>query len=195
MKYRFRRIIWSFILWIALFVGINAWIILGSWNDVMHPDYEWYDVGLVLWASVTSDWLLSPILQTRVDKALQLYNDGTISKIIVSGYDKNSDHLEAISMADYLLASNVPDEDILIDGGWYDTLASIQRVELEFEINKVIIFTQRYHLWRSLWYARSSWLDAVWYAVDDHDFQWKDLGTSREILARIKAFGEVLLWT
>jgi len=45
-----------------------------------------------------------------------MYNAGNITKIIVSGYDKNSEHLEAISMADYLLASDVPDQDILIDG-------------------------------------------------------------------------------
>lgn len=195
MKYRFRRVVGAFVLWVTIFVAINARMILSSRNKIVTPDYQWYNVWLVLWASVTSDGLLSPILQTRVDKALEMYDAGKISKIIVSGYDKNSDHLEAISMADYLLASDVPDEDILIDWGWYDTLASIQRVNSEFDIDKVIVFTQRYHLWRSLYYAKSLWLDAVWYPVDEHDIQWRDLGTSREILARIKAFWEVLLWT
>ena len=195
MKYRFRRCVYTFILWVTILVGINARMVLSSWNQVISPDYSWYNVWLVLWASVTSDGLLSPILQKRVDKALDMYNAGNITKIIVSGYDKNSEHLEAISMADYLLASDVPDQDILIDGWWYDTLASIQRVDSEFDVDQIIVFTQRYHLWRSLYYARWSWLDAVWYAVDDHSFQPRDVGTSREILARIKAFWEVLLWT
>lgn len=168
-------------------------VVLTGWSDVMEPDYADYDVWLVLWASVTSDGLLSPVLQERVDAALWAYNDGIISKILVSWYDKNDDHLEAISMADYLLDSGVPDDDIWVDGNGYDTRASMIKAKQEFEVDRVIVFTQRYHLWRSMMYARASDMDAVWYAVDTHGLSLRDFGTTREILARVKSFVEVMI--
>jgi len=187
----FRRGFLAWVLLIWCMIGINAFVILTSWSRTVSPSYDGYEVWLVLWASVTSDGLLSPILQKRVDAALAAYKEGVIQAILVSGYD-SEDHLEAVSMSDYLLESGVSDDDILIDGWWYDTRASMQNAAQEFELDKVIVFTQRYHLWRSLWYARAADLDAVWYAVDTHPLSRQDFGTTREVFARIKSVVEVV---
>lgn len=180
---------------ILVFFSINAWIIFDSRNDV-HDDVAniaGYDVWLVLWASVRSDWSLSPILQQRVDAAISLYNKWYIRKIVVSWYDKDETYLEAMSMWGYMLSNSVEEWDVYVDSWWYDTLASVQRLRKNFDIDKIVIFTQRYHLWRSVFLAKNNNIDAVWFTVDDDMFSLSDIFTLREMLARVKAFVEIYI--
>jgi SanA protein len=198
MKYLMRRIVGLFILFVLAVVWVNAYVILWSWDAVVSPEYTEHTVGVILWASVRSDGSLSPILQQRVDGAIRAYTSGVIDRIIVSGYDKDAQYLEAMSMSDYLLDQGIADDDILVDSGGYDTLASMQRVhklleQQEKKTTNIVIFTQRYHLWRAIMLAREVWLDPMWYAVDPRALTWRDMGTSREILARIKGVFEVMM--
>lgn len=188
-----KRVRYSLLLLFWSVAFINAWVILSQWDDAGQDDFSWYDVWLVLWASVRSDWSLSPVLQQRVDAALQAYEAWVIHQIIVSWYDQRVWHQEAISMSDYLLWKWVNDADIIVDSGGYDTLASMERTYDEFQKEKVIIFTQRYHLWRALMLADISGLDALWFPVDLHDFRASDVFNVREVFARVKAFIEFVL--
>ena len=184
---------------ILTFVWANAWVIFDSRDNVVDVDIDIlssdeYVVGLVLGASVHKDGTLSPVLQQRVDAAIASYNAWHIQKLIVSGYDKDENYLEAMSMGEYLLSHSVREEHIVIDSGWYDTLASVQRVKSEFWVEKVIIFTQRYHLWRSVFLAKHNGVDAIGgvTASDDVGIDRNDFGTVREMFARVKAVGEVV---
>ncbi len=191
----FSRLFQLFLLLVIWFFWMNAWIVLDSRNEVQRTpgSYDWYTVWLVLWASVRSDGSLSPVLQQRVDAAISVYNAWKIQKIIVSWYDKDETYLEAMSMGEYMLSKSVREEDLVIDSWWYDTLASVQRAKNEFGVEKMIIFTQRYHLWRSVFLAKHSDVDAVWYSTDHHAYSVSDLWTLREMFARVKAFIEVML--
>ncbi len=136
---------------------------------------------------------MSPALRQRVDASLDAYNTWMIWKIVLSGYDKDDSYLEAMSMWEYVLSKSVKEEDIFLDRDWYDTLASMQWVFDFIDDPKIIIFTQRYHLRRSIFLARQSGLDAVWYSSQD-TFSMTDFWTFREIFARVKAFIEVYFW-
>ncbi len=174
-------------------VVANVWIIGSTWSRVTQTAPKSVTQWLVLWASVYRDGRLSPALQQRVDASLLAYNQRKIEKLIVSGYDKNDAYHEAMSMWEYLLSRSVDDKDIFIDSDGYDTLASMQGVSEHIEWNQILVFTQRYHLYRSLFLAKHSGLEARGSPTDQHSFSLKDFGTMREIWARVKAFVEVFL--
>src|SRR5680860_1313888 len=63
---------------------------------------------IVLGASVHSDGKLSPILQDRVDTALDLYNKGKVKRFLLSGDNRSDDYDEVSAMRNYLLDRCVP---------------------------------------------------------------------------------------
>lgn len=147
--------------------------------------------GIVLGASVTHDGQLSPLLQQRVDYSKWMLKDQNIRRLLVSGYDAGPEYQEATSIANYLLAQWVTDTSLMVDGLGLDTYDSLWRAKNVYHIDRLIIFTQSFHLPRSLYIARKLWIEAWWIAVDPEGVSsyWQEL--PREFFARIKAFFEV----
>lgn len=149
-------------------------------------------VWVVLGASVSSTGKLSPAVQQRVDKVYELYIQGIISKILISGYDQDENYLEATSMRFYLTTLGVPRNDMLVDHDGYDTLASIQDIK-DYGISQAIVVSQQYHLYRAMFYTDYLDDDVLYIAIsaDYNPTRRQKYANSREILARVKAFIEM----
>ena len=63
-------------------------------------------------------------------------------------------------MRDYLLSSNIDSRDIFLDHAGFNTYDSIYRAKYIFEAKKVVIITQKYHMYRALYLANELDLDA-----------------------------------
>lgn len=149
--------------------------------------------GIVLGASVRPDKSLSPILRDRVDAALLAYHEGKIQKFLLSGDHGQVDYDEVNAMKAYLNERGIKDADIFLDHAGFDTYDSMIRAKSIFQVDKAIVFTQRFHLPRALYLGRNLGLDLQGFVVDPGNYQTTSYLQRREWLANIKAWTEINL--
>lgn len=147
---------------------------------------------IVLGASVFSDGKLSPILQDRVDTALELFNQNKVQQFLLSGDHRTDDYNEVDAMNNYLLQKNVPQNKIILDHAGYDTYDSMFRSKEVFNITNAIVVTQGFHLPRTIFIARNLDLDFIGYAAKPGTYKTTKQLMSREKLANFKALWEVV---
>lgn len=180
------------ILFVLFFFSINCYII-NFWDKFIYkqailPNNR---IWLVLWAWINNNSHPTDILKDRLDTAIEVYKNKTISKIIVSWDNSTINHNEPLVMEKYLILNWVSKEDIFKDHAWFDTYDSIYRAKVIFQVEKMIIFTQKYHLYRALYISNKLWIDSYWIATDKHTYLDIRKFKSREMLSRIKAFFEI----
>lgn len=95
-------------------------------------------------------------------------------------------------MKNYLLAHGVPEEAILEDPKGYSTSESLKRAKDVFGYENVVVVTQRYHLYRALYIAQKTGLDAKGVNSDPYTYRGQVLRDIREFAARIKDFFKFL---
>lgn len=94
----------------------------------------------------------SPVLQDRLDHALELYDDGLADHIVVTGGRQAGDvFTEATTGYNYLRDHGVPDEALLKEVGGkntYESLAASARFLRERDLTDVVLVTDGYHAFR-----------------------------------------------
>ena len=84
---------------------------------------------------------------------------------------------------------NSPSEDIFMDHAGFETYDSMYRAKKIFGAKKVVIVSQKYHLYRSLYIAKKMGLDAYGVSSDLRYYSKKQYyREAREWLARVKSF-------
>lgn len=165
---------------------------VGRANYVLYEDAPECEAVIVPGALVYDDKRVSPMLADRLDVAYKLYNDKKVKKILVTGaYNEEDNYDEPYSMKLYLLNKGIPREDIFMDYGGYDTYNSIKRAKELYGIDKAIITTQDFHLFRALYIANNIGVDAKGIVPDNTDYPKRNYYLLREYGARFKAFWEV----
>jgi SanA protein len=91
-------------------------------------------------------------------------------------------------MKDYAVQAGVPSSDVFMDHAGFSTYDSMYRARDIFRARKIIIVTQRYHLYRALFIARALGLDAYGVSSDYQTYAGQSYREVREIAARDKAF-------
>lgn len=151
------------------------------------------DAILVLGCQVKPDGSLSLMLQDRLNEALSLYNQKVSNKIIVSGDHGTKEYDEVNAMKLYLIEQGVASEDIFMDHAGFSTYESVYRAKHIFEANKIVIVTQQYHLYRSLYVANSLGIEAYGVSARKINYYGQTQREIREILARNKDFVQSIL--
>ncbi len=144
---------------------------------------------LILGAYVLPDGTLSTMLKDRVTTGHEIYENGKAPKIIVSGDHGRKDYDEVNTMKDFIKSQGVSGQDIFMDHAGFSTYESLYRARDIFQVKKVIIVTQEYHLKRAVFIARELGLEAYGVASDKHDYgQVMAAYGVREMAARNKDF-------
>ena len=175
--------------------GTNAIVCLvggGKLTTVENAKTLNADCIVVLGASVLPDGTPSPILRDRLDVGAKLYFEGAAPKIIVSGDDGDISYNEVAGMKGYLIELGVPSEDVFCDHSGFNTYDSMWRAHNVFGADRIIVVTQTYHEYRALFNAQGVGMQALGVSSDLHDYADQDYYDFREILARVKDFGQVL---
>lgn len=147
------------------------------------------DAILVLGARVYPNGNVSLMLHDRLTTGYELYEKGKAGKIIVSGDHGRKDYDEVNAMKNFLKDKEVPGEDIFMDHAGFSTYESLYRARDIFQVKKVIIVTQQYHLMRAVFIARELGLEAYGVTSDKHIYHNVMLRSElREIAARNKDF-------
>lgn len=150
-----------------------------------------YEVALVLGARVWPDGEPSDALEDRLEAARQLYADGKVSKVLVSGDHGAPEYNEVQAMRDWLVKRGVADGHIFMDHAGFRTHDSMQRAAHIFQVKRAVICTQRFHLPRSVWLARQAGVDAVGLVADRRVYRARRFNATREFAARVKAYLDV----
>lgn len=148
---------------------------------------------LILGAKVNANGKMSDVLMDRSLKALELYKNGKVDKLLVSGDHGREEYDEVGAVKDFLLKEGVAKEDIFLDHAGFDTYDSIYRAREVFQVDSLIIVTQEFHLPRAVYTARALDIEAYGYVADRQEYVKASLFALRESLARVKAFGNVVL--
>lgn len=176
-------------IFLLLFVLISNLLIIGKYKKkiVSHEDAGKNNPEciLILGCGVWGD-RPSPMLADRLDEGIALYNEGVAPKIIVSG-DHGKEYYDEVNvMKNYLIKAGIPTEDIFMDHAGFSTYESMVRAKKVFNINRMVVVTQKYHLYRALYIGRHYGIDAVGVNSDPRSYQGKAMRNIREWLARDK---------
>lgn len=191
MKKIIKYIIIVLIVIIVIVLGINFYVKLSTKNQIIKnkDDSKLKDVDciIVLGAGVWGD-KPSPMLEDRLLEAISLYENNTSSKIIMSGDHGREEYDEVNTMKNFAIEKGVPSENIFMDHAGFSSYESIYRAKEIFGAKKVVIVTQEYHLYRSLYIANRLGIEAYGVASNPRIYGGEAYRELREILARDKDF-------
>lgn len=141
-------------------------------------------LGAMVWGKET----LCPMLEDRVLGAIDVYERSGAKKILMSGDHGRKDYDEVNAMKKYAVGKGVPADDVFMDHAGFSTYETMYRARDVFQAQKVIIVTQRYHLYRAVYIARALGLEAYGVASDPRPYSSMVYNNARECLARVKDF-------
>lgn len=141
---------------------------------------------LVLGCAVWLDNEPSPMLRDRLDTAIALYKAGAAPKLLLSGDNSIVEYSEPDCMLQYTLAQGVPPEDIFLDYAGFSTYESVYRSHAVFMADRLIVVTQKYHLFRALKACDALGIEARGMASNQEQYRGRFYREAREVLARNK---------
>ena len=151
------------------------------------------DCIIVLGAGLRPDGKPTWMLEDRIKVGDELYKNHAAPKIIMSGDHGRESYDEVNAMKKYAKSEGVPSKDIFMDHAGFETYDTMYRARDVFGAKKVIIVTQKYHLYRAMYAAKKLGLDAYGVSATKRKYdnkQWiRDI---REWLARVKIFGKCI---
>lgn len=147
-------------------------------------------VAIVFGAGYNGD-VLSPVLADRVATGVELYRDGKVHKLLMTGDNSRIGYSEPEMMKVAAKRSGVPAGDIVCDYAGFHTYDSLYRARDIFGVKRAILVTQSYHLHRALYTARKLGLDVVGVVADRRVYPDQRLYDNREAMSSIAAWIDV----
>ncbi len=197
-----RSLAWrKFIPWCALFLGIcifaGASFVAISVSvkhkmqdrvttaEALTSAGEHFDVILVLGCAVLPDGAPSQMLADRIQTSVNLYQSGLGDTLLMSG-DRKEHYDEVGVMEREAQKLGVPAEKIEIDPKGFSTYDSVANLLQKYKGKRVLIVTQKYHLYRALYIAERLGIEAVGVDSDLRTYKKQLKYDLREIIARVK---------
>ncbi len=150
------------------------------------------DCILVLGALVRTDETPSFILQDRLNRGIELYNQGASDRLLMSGDHGRVNYDEVNAMKQFAVDTGIPSQHVFMDHAGFSTYESLYRARDVFRAKKIIIVTQEYHLYRALYIADKQGLEAYGVAAKANNYSGQSYRDFREMLARVKDFFYVI---
>lgn len=176
---------------VVAILGINFYVVCSTKNKIISEEQakqiEGAECILILGAGIWGD-KPSPMLEDRLLQGIELYNQGVAPKIIMSGDHTREDYDEVNVMKTFAIEHGVPSEDIFMDHAGISTYDSMYRAKEIFGLNKIIVVTQKYHLYRALYVAKSLGIECYGIGADPREYAGQFLREIREVAARDKDF-------
>lgn len=129
----------------------------------------------------------------RIQAAKKLFDNGCVKHFLISGDNSSKYYNEPQAFKKALMEKGVPENAITLDYAGFDTYDSMIRAKKVFGQNKFIVISQEFQNKRAVYIARKFGVEAYGFNAKDVK-KWGGIKTkSREYLARVKAWCEVLL--
>lgn len=176
------------LLCVGAVIGINAYMISYAKRYMLDADslsnYE-FDCITVLGAGLW-DGEPSPMLKERLDFALEAYETGCSTKFLMSGDHGQETYDEVNAMKTYVVEKGIDGDRVFLDHAGFSTYETMYRARDVFKAEKMLIVTQKYHMYRAVYNARKLGIDA--YGYDREEKVYSVRNDIRESAARVKDF-------
>ena len=151
-------------------------------------------VAIVFGAGLNYDGSPTVVLQDRVSTAAELYFQGKVQKLLMTGDNRFLDYNEPGAMHDFAVQLGVPSQDIVRDYGGRRTYDSCYRASAIFGVKNAVLVTQPYHLPRALFLCNNLNIEAHGVAADNLTLPRRSLliWKTREVFATLMSFWDVL---
>lgn len=181
----------AIVIMVTIIIGINLYVKISTNKQIVkETDYTKLsniDCIIVLGAGIWNNEP-SPMLEDRLLEGINLYKNNVSNKIIMSGDHGRVEYDEVNIMKNYAIERGVKSEDIFMDHAGFSTYESIYRAKEIFKAKRIVIVTQKYHLYRALYIAKQLDLEAYGVGADPRQYVGATYREIREILARDKDF-------
>lgn len=172
--------------------AINAIVIFSSRGRIVTAEdavmLGTFDCILVLGCHVRENGVPSDMLADRLRRGAELYSLGVAPKLLMSGDHGTVGYDEVDAMKQYAVDAGIPSQDVFMDHAGFSTYESMYRAKEIFQAKRILIVTQKYHLYRALYIAKMLGLEAYGVGADYHSYSGQLSRDVREVLARIKDF-------
>ena len=168
---RLLKVIKWALVFLVMLLGWTFWNLTARFDNRIYNPEE-LDVvperaaALVFGAGYWENGALSDILRDRLDAAVELYRAGKVEKLLFSGDNRVVEYNEPARMREYAMSQGVLDEAIVLDFAGRRTYDTCYRARDIFQLQEVILVTQRYHLSRALLTCDGLNVDGVGYVAD-----------------------------
>ncbi len=195
MKHFLKKHKWLFFILCGMLIAalliplmINGIVMGTTASDIREimPE-DGFEYAVVLGAKVHKGGELSHMLRDRMDTAIALYHSGAISKILVSG-DGSGEWSEPLYMKAYAVEKGVREADLIMDADGFSTYETVYRAKTVYDLEKFVLVTQKYHLYRALYIAEDLELEVLGADASLHSYSGQWGREIREVLARVKDF-------
>jgi SanA protein len=150
---------------------------------------------IIFGAGLRYDGTPTAILRDRVQTAVELYQQGKVNKLLMSGDNSYINYNEPESMRQYALSLGVPDKDIVLDYAGRRTYDTCYRAAAIFQIDTAILVTQSFHLPRALFLCNWFGVDSV--GVKANNIYFRKISrfywNTRELFANAQAVWDVVV--
>jgi SanA protein len=181
----------------ALVLSCNLWIVLTTCGRVYDSagQIEAYPVALVLGTSKkVAPNTPNQHFDNRVAAAANLYHEGKVKQLLVSGHRDSRYYDETRDMIERLLALGVPESSIVADDRGARTFDSVKRAGTVFKFDRMVIVSDDFHVGRALFIADRLGIEAIALRSEAVDYGTSGRVRVREYFARVKAIFDLYVW-
>ena len=152
-------------------------------------------IAIVFGAGLRKDGTPTAILKDRVETAAQLYQQGKVNKLLMSGDNRFVEYNEPEAMRQYALNLGIPDKDIVLDYAGRRTYDTCYRAKAIFQVDSAILVTQNFHLPRALFLC--NWFGVKSTGVEANNIYFRKISrfvwNVRELFATTQAALDVYI--
>jgi vancomycin permeability regulator SanA len=170
LKIFLKVLVAALILWFCIHIVVT--VIDGLTDEVQQSD-----VGIILGNRVEPDVHPSRRLQSRLDRAVELYNNKYFDHLIVSGGFGKEGYDEAKVMKDYLVKAGIPADSIIEDSKGENTQMTAKNCKFVMDsmnFRTATVITQYYHIPRSKLALHKAGIQTV-YSAHARIFELRDI--------------------
>jgi SanA protein len=195
----FKKIFWRFSLTFSLLISIGLFfpklfLLLYAAPRIFTVDtVPAKRVAIVFGAGLHKDGTPTAILKDRVQTAVQLYQQGKVTKLLMSGDNRFVEYNEPEAMRQYARDLGIPDKDIVLDYAGRRTYDTCYRAKAIFQVDSAILVTQSFHLPRALFLC--NWFGVESTGVEANNIYFRKISRLywdvRELFATTQAVWDV----
>lgn len=153
-----------------------------------------YDVAIVFGAGIKENRAPNAMLRHRLDTVAQLYYNGKVDKMLLSGDNSDVDYNEPQVMYNYLLNEHdIRAEDLVRDYAGLRTYDTCARAKNIWDIDKAILVSQGYHLSRAIFTCENLGIQSTGFSATKYNYEGETFYKFREILAIHRAIWDLFI--
>lgn len=127
----------------------------------------------------------------RINATVNLYKQGKIRQILISGDNSRNDYDEPTQFKKDLIARGIPEEKIHLDFAGFRTLDSIIRAKKIFGLKSFTVISQKFHCERAIYIGLNNDIDIIGFNAQDVSTSYGLKTQIREYLARVNAILDI----